>query len=139
MLSTDRAESSTITAPQAAALDADQVDAHVREVAALLPFRVDLDADMGGLFVLQIDLGTRGAEDDAPDRAGIDPDEVGATWWIETQGGEAVELSWLTADSDTERVALWVAERARALGCPAAAKRPEWAEVSRWVDARREA
>lgn len=36
------------------------VDAHVQRVAAVLPFPVELDADMGGTFALQIDLGQRG-------------------------------------------------------------------------------
>ena len=52
------------------------VDAHVKQVAALLPFPVELDADMGGAFVLQIDLGQRGGVDDPHDTAGIDHDDL---------------------------------------------------------------
>jgi hypothetical protein len=61
------------------------VDAHVQQVAVLLPFPVQLDADMGGTFTLQIDLGRRGGVDDPHDTAGIDPDEP--RWWVDVEGG----------------------------------------------------
>lgn len=50
------------------------VDEHTQQVAALLPFPVELDADMGGTWALHIDLGRRGGADDPPDTAGVDPD-----------------------------------------------------------------
>jgi hypothetical protein len=46
----------------------EEVDAIVREVASRLEFDVKLEADMGGTFVLQIDLGCR-SEADTPTTA----------------------------------------------------------------------
>lgn len=57
---------------------ADTINERVREVAAHLPFPVELDADIGGTFALQIDLGRRGQTDDPRDTAGIDPDTARA-------------------------------------------------------------
>lgn len=116
-----------------------RTDSHVRAVAAELPSPVELDADMGadrmdGSPVLQIDLGTRGAEDDPRDRAGIGP-EAGATWWIETAGGEHVQVSTHGIDADPATVAAWVAASALALESPAAITRPDWADVCEWADA----
>ena len=102
------------------AAELDALDDHVRDVAARLPFEVDLTADMGGTFVLQIDLGTNGGTADAIDRAGIDPGDDGGAWWIEAADGELVECSDLTIASDVTMIAAWIASRARALGCPAA-------------------
>lgn len=115
-----------------------RTDAHVREVAAALPFPVQLEADMGadwmgGSNALQIDLGTRGAEDDPHDRAGIGP-ERGAAWWIETGGGERVEISTYSASADPAEIAAWLAATAREFGSPAAIARPDWADVCAWAD-----
>lgn len=94
------------------------VDAHVQRVAALLPFPVELDADMGGTFALQIDLGQRGGVDDPHDTAGIDPDSP--RWWIDIEGGEHTYLSNLGLDADPAAVAAWSAHTATEAGCPAA-------------------
>jgi len=101
------------------ALEIERIDAHVSEVAAHLPFPVELEAEMGGLFTLQILLGHRTA-DGAPDRAGINPHALHATWWIETAEGEIVEESGLLATADPALIARWISDRARRFGCPAA-------------------
>lgn len=101
------------------ALEIERIDNHVTAVAALLPFPVEVEAEMGGLFTLQILLGTR-TPDTAPDRAGINPHVLRATWWIETSDGEISEDSGIPATADPALVAYWLAQRANALGCPAA-------------------
>lgn len=94
------------------------VDELVTQVAARLPFPVELIADMGGTFVLQIDLGTRGGTDDPPDTAGIDgPDSV---WWLDVEGGSRTVVSVLGFGTGAEVVAEWIATTARTEGCPAA-------------------
>jgi len=94
------------------------VDELVKRVAARLPFPVGLEADMGGTFVLQIDLGTRGGTDDPPDTAGIDgPDSV---WWLDIEGGSRTLISDLGFDAGVDVVAEWIATMARAERCPAA-------------------
>lgn len=102
--------------------ECDAIDEHVRAVAALLPFAVD--ADMGGTFVLQIDLGARGGDDDPHDRAGIDPtgdDGQVPAWWVEV--GETVETSRFTVASEPASIAAWIVERATALGSAATTAR----------------
>lgn len=94
------------------------VDESVRAVAAKLPFPVELEADMGGTFVLQIELGRRGGIDDEPDRAGIDP-EKDATWWLDVEGGRKTLISELGHDAAPAEVARWVTEEARREGSPA--------------------
>jgi hypothetical protein len=91
----------------------------VRDVAARLPFPVELDADMGGTFALQIDLGRRGQTDDPRDTAGIDP-EVDSRWWLDIEGGMKTHISDFGFDANPIDVAAWVADTARAEGCPAA-------------------
>jgi len=82
-----------------------RVDARVLEVASLLGRAAA--ADMGGTFVLQIDLGNRAGADDPGDTAGIDP-ERGATWWIDLGGGEAQYFSQLDVDGSPADVAAWI-------------------------------
>lgn len=106
------------------ALEIERIDNHVSAVAALLPFPVDVEADMGGLFALQILLGTR-TPDAAPDRAGINPHALRATWWIETADGEISEDSGIPATADPALIAYWLTQRAEQLGCPAASKAHE--------------
>lgn len=95
------------------------VDAAVREVAARLPFPVELDADMGGTFALQIDLGRRGRTDDPRDTAGVDP-ESNSRWWLDIEGGAKTHVSDLRSDADPAVVAAWITETAQAERCPAA-------------------
>lgn len=95
------------------------VNAHIQRVASLLPFPVELDADMGGTFALQIDLGQRGGVDDPHDTAGIDPDNP--RWWIDIEGGKQTFISNFGLDSDPAAVASWIAHTAREENCPAAA------------------
>lgn len=130
---------------EAEALHIEKLDEHVRAVAALLPFPVEMEADMGGTFTLQIDLGTREGEDDPSDRAGIDPDDPRARWWIETHDSADpyVEIAQLDAYSSPAAVADWLTGRALALACPIAvatqARPAEWATVARWEEAHRAA
>ena len=106
------------------AREIERIDNHVTTVAGLLPFPVEVEAEMGGTFTLQILLGTRtpGA---APDRAGINPHVLRATWWIETADGENSEDSGIPATADPALIAYWLTQRANALGCPAAAQSPQ--------------
>lgn len=97
----------------------DTINELVREVAAHLPFPVELDADMGGTFALQIDLGRRGQTDDPRDTAGIDP-EADSRWWLDIEGGMKTHISHFGVDAHPAEVAAWVADTARAEGCPAA-------------------
>jgi hypothetical protein len=94
------------------------VDEHVKRVAELLPFPVELTADMGGTFALQIDLGTRGGRDDPPDTAGIDATD--SRWWVDIEGGARSIISELDLDAPPQRVADWITTTARAENCPAA-------------------
>ncbi|KTR93794.1 hypothetical protein NS220_11155 [Microbacterium testaceum] len=96
------------------------IDAHVIDVASRLDFAVELTADMGGTFVLQIDLGTRGALDDPNDRAGIDPtDDDTPFWWIDIDGGTKTILSTFDIHADPADVAAWISTHAKAENCPA--------------------
>jgi hypothetical protein len=97
-----------------------RTDDVVRAVADLLPFRTTLDADMGGTWYLQIDLGNRGGQDDPHDRAGIEPDSDEPVWWIDIGGGERTFVSEFGIDTAPAMVARWIADEARAAGCPAA-------------------
>lgn len=101
-------------------MNSEQLDAHIRDVARQLPFLVTLDTDMGGTFTAQINLGTRGGTDDPPDRAGIDPDDPHATWWLDIDGGEHQVLSDLTTNDHPAHIAAWLTEQARCLQCPRA-------------------
>lgn len=106
-------------------MENEALDDQVRRVAAHLPFPVsleeDLEADMGGTFTLQIELGRRGGPDDPPDRAGIDPG-AGEVWWFDVEGGRESILSTFSADADPVDVARWITDEARRAGSPAVAK-----------------
>jgi len=99
--------------------EVEAVDRQARLVAAHLPFSAELDADMGGTFALQIDLGRRGGPDDPRDSAGIDP-EPEATWWLDVEGGRETIVSDLRLDAEPAVVADWIAGEARRAGSPAA-------------------
>lgn len=99
----------------------ERVDAIVRDVASQLELNVELDADMGGAFVLQIDLGCRGGADDPHDRAGIDPDDAALPrWWLDIEGGSRTVLSPYGLDSNPADVARWITTKAIEEDCPAA-------------------
>lgn len=100
--------------------DIRELNAHVTDVASHLDFPVELDADMGGTFVLQIDLGTRGEVDDPNDRAGIDPtDAHNSFWWLDIEGGTKTIVSNLGIHDDPAEIAAWISIHARAENCPA--------------------
>ncbi len=85
----------------------ERIDALVKTVAQLLPFPVSLEADMGGQFVLQINLGGT-AQDDPTNRAGIDPESATTpVWWIDL-AAEQQEISALTLDAPPSAVADWI-------------------------------
>lgn len=97
------------------------IDEHVQLVAALLPFPVQLDADMAGPAVLQIDLGLRGGVDDPHDTAGIDPDDAPSPrWWVDIEGGAHTVISEHGLDTDPQLIADWIAVTAREHSSPAA-------------------
>jgi hypothetical protein len=99
----------------------DRIDAHVRAVAELLPFPAELEADMGGAFVLTITLGIRGSlSNDPADVAGIDPEDSELRWWFHTDGGIKNTASPHTLDTDPVLVARWLTQIARLEGSPAA-------------------
>lgn len=102
-------------------MDNEVLDDQVRRVAAHLPFPFTLEADMGGTFTVQLELGRRGGPDDPPDRAGIDPG-AGEVWWFDVEGGRETILSTFSADADPTDVAWWITDEARRAGSPAAAK-----------------
>ena len=99
--------------------EVDELDRLVQDVAAAMPFPVETEADMGGTFVLQIELGRRDGENGEPDRAGIDP-EPGSTWWMETGGGVEQSFSDLKRDASPAVVAAWISSEAHRFGSPAA-------------------
>jgi len=105
------------------------LDEVVRRVAERMPFRVGLEADMGGTFVQQIMLGRRGDTDDPPDRATIDPG-AGEVWWLDVEGGRESIESPFTRDADPQIVAEWIATVAREAGSPAATGGPAVASGS---------
>lgn len=100
--------------------DEEHVDACVQDVAARLPFPVELTADMGGPSMLQIDLGRRGGVDDPPDSASIDPSMEPVVWILDVEGGRETISSEFGLDADPQRVADWITEEARRAGSPAA-------------------
>lgn len=118
-LERDHAHHSALGEALDAGRQAQTLNEHVREVAAHLPFAVEVDADLGGTLALQIDLGRRGRQDDPRDTAGIDP-EPDSRWWVDIEGGVKTHISNLGVDADPAEVAAWVANTAREEGCPAA-------------------
>ncbi|MBH0008066.1 hypothetical protein [Salinibacterium sp. SWN1162] len=82
------------------------VDNAVRAVEAYLPFVVTLEADMGGMFALRIDLGTRGNVDDLQ-------------WYFGIAGGTTTIASGLHLDARPVEVAGWITEQARRADSPA--------------------
>jgi hypothetical protein len=95
-------------------------DAAVRAVAALLPFAVELDADMGYTGDLFIDLGRRGGPNDPPDTAGIDAEVQPTVWTFDIEGGRETIESTLGLDAEPAEVARWISEHAHRAGSPAA-------------------
>lgn len=97
------------------------VDERTTQVAALLPFPVRLDAEMGGTWALFIDLGCRGGQDDPHDTAGVDPDPDNGNleWWIDIDGGYETVISEYTIHSDPAAVAAWITEQAYQFDSPA--------------------
>lgn len=91
------------------------VGAAVTQVAEKLPFPTELYSDMGGTFAPQLYFGSDiDASTDLPvNRAGIDPEEEDATWWVDFNMGERTEISTLGADADAADVATWITEVAR--------------------------
>lgn len=102
--------------------DITRVDAATKAVASEIPLPVDVVYDMGGTFAAQIDLGSRGFDDDPHDRASIDPDDPELRWYFDVDGGRKTIASDLTIDSPSAAVASWVTERAREHRSPAATK-----------------
>jgi hypothetical protein len=100
--------------------DPTATDAAVRAVAALLPFAVQLDADMGYTGALFIDLGRRGGPNDPPDTAGIDSEVQPSVWTFDIEGGRETIESALRLDADPADVAVWVTDQARRAQSPAA-------------------
>lgn len=92
-------------------LSVEDVDQLAGQVSELLPFPVTLDADMGGTFALQLYFGTE--TDEATGRpvhrAGIDPDDAEAVWWIDYDGGTRQDISELGGYTTPEHVAAWIA------------------------------
>lgn len=95
-------------------LSVEEADQLVSQVAELLPFSVVIDADMGGTWASQIYFGAEIDESTgrAQHRAGIDPDDAEAVWWIDFDGGTRQAISELGAYAPAERVALWIATHA---------------------------
>lgn len=117
----------------------DESIAHINQlvttVATLLPFPVELTADMGGTFTLQIDLGTPGGVDDPHDTAGIDPDSPTTPhWWINTNGGDTVIVSDLTLAASPGDVAAWITTTARETGSPATIDTASSASCQHYID-----
>ena len=100
--------------------DEEHVDACVQDVAARLPFDVELMADMGGPSMLQIDLGRRGGPDDPPDSASIDPTVEPVVWVLDIEGGIQTISSEFGLDADPQDVADWITREAKRAGSPAA-------------------
>jgi len=99
--------------------DEERVDSIVKEVAARLPFPVELMADMGGPSMLQIDLGRRGGPDDPPDTASIDPTVKPVLWMLDVEGGRETIASPYGLDADASDVAHWIGFEAARVGSPA--------------------
>lgn len=96
-----------------------RLDDLVRAVAALLPFPVELDADMGYTGALFIDLGRRGGDDDPPDTASIDVEVDPVVWMFDVEGGRETISSEMGEGVEPRIVADWIAEQARLAGSPA--------------------
>ena len=62
-------------------------------VAQLLPFPVELDADVGYTGALFIDLQRRGGDDDPPDTACIDAEVQPVVWAFDVEGGRQAVVS----------------------------------------------
>lgn len=95
------------------------LDDLTREVARLLPFRVELEADMGYAGALFIDLGRRGGRDDSPDTASVDGEAVPVVWVFDVEGGRETFMSGFGPTTDPVKVADWIATQARRVGSPA--------------------
>lgn len=93
-----------------------------REVAKLLPFPVELDADMGYTGALFIDLGRRGGEDDPPDTASIDGEASPVAWAFDVEGGRETVVSDFGPTANAVEVAHWIIAEARRVGSPATFK-----------------
>ena len=98
--------------------DYDTVDALVRDVAALLPFQIELVADMAGPSMLQIELGRRGGDDDPSDTASIDITSNPVVWMFDVEGGRETIASSLGLEADPHEVAGWIAAEAELWGSP---------------------
>ncbi|MBH0007908.1 hypothetical protein [Salinibacterium sp. SWN1162] len=92
-------------------------DNAVRAVEAYLPFAMTLEADMGGMFALHIDLGTRGNIDDLRDTACIDPEDDDLQWCFDIAGGTTAIALGLRIDARPWSRA-WVTDQARRAGSP---------------------
>ncbi|PPG94298.1 hypothetical protein [Rathayibacter rathayi] len=97
----------------------DEADEIMREIVALLPFAVELDAVMGYTGALFIDLGRRGSVDDPPDTAGIDLEVEPVVWMFDVEGGRETIASNLDRFASAEEVARWIAAEAQRFDSPA--------------------
>lgn len=104
---TDEADSTRLT------------DDVVKAVAALLPFPVTLEADMGYTGALFIDLGRRGGADDSPDTAGIDAEVEPVVWVFDVEGGSETFASDFGLDANPAEVSRWISDQAYRAGSPA--------------------
>lgn len=98
------------TAP---ALTIEDVDQLVRNVAELLPIPTVLDADMD-YGALQIYLGEETDESTGRPftRAGIDPEDSTAVWWLDFEAGGRQKFSTLDATASAEAVVEWITDNA---------------------------
>ncbi len=104
------------------------------EVANLMPFPVEVAADMGGNWVTHIELGRRGElDDDPPDRASIDVG-AGETWGFDVDGGVTTIMSGFDRNASPADVAQWIAEEAIRQGSPAAVAAAEPTTAQRIAD-----
>lgn len=95
------------------------LDDLVRTVADLLPFRVELDADMSYTGALFIDLGRRGDADDSPDTASIDVEIQPVVWVFDVEGGRETLTSEFGISADPQEVARWISTTAHRVNSPA--------------------
>lgn len=91
----------------------------VLSVAKLLPFPVELDADMGYTGALFIDLGRRGGDEDPPDTASIDAEVQPVVWVFDVEGGRQTVVSGFGPTADPGEVARWIATEALRAQSPA--------------------
>ena len=102
----------------------------VRAVAELLPFPVELDADMSYTGALFIDLGRRGGVDDPPDTASIDALVQPVVWVFDVEGGRKTVASNFGPTADLQQVARWISDEAERAGSPAlGAQRPPFTKL----------